>query len=72
MSDNTFSSEPVRGNPIPFYVEIPEFSNDVNRHFQGDFINNLKSAIEAAETKLMVNISWLKCDTVSSNEMPIM
>ena len=32
--------------PIPFFVESPELSNDVNRHFQEDFINNFNSAVE--------------------------
>ena len=59
VSDNTFSSELVHGTP-PFFVESPELSNDVNRHFQEDFINNFNSAIETAKTKLMGNISELK------------
>ena len=52
---------PSSGN-VNFFVESPEFSNDVNRHFQEDFINNFNSAIETAETKLMGNISELKYD----------
>ena len=52
VSDNTFSSELAHGTSITFFVESPEFSNDVNRHFQEDFINNFNSAIETAETKL--------------------
>ena len=60
VSDNKFSSELVHGTTIAFFVESPEFSNDVNRHFQEDFINNFNSAIETAETKLMGNISELK------------
>ena len=60
VSDNIFSSELVHGTPIPFFVESPKFSNDVNRHFQEDFINNFNSAIETAKTKLMGNISELK------------
>ena len=43
-------------------MESPEFSNDVNRHFQEGFINNFHSSIETAETKLMGNISALKDD----------
>ena len=43
-------------------MESPEFSNDVHRHFQENFINNFNSAIETAETKLMGNISELKYD----------
>ena len=62
VSDNIFSSELVRVTPIPFFVESPEFSNDVHRHFQRNFINNFNSAIETAETKLMGNISELKYD----------
>ena len=38
-SDNTFSSELVHGTSIPFFVESPEFSIDVNRHFQEGFYN---------------------------------
>ena len=60
VSDNIFGSELVRATPIPFFVESPEFSNDVHRHFQENFINNFSSAIETAETKLMGNISELK------------
>ena len=60
VSDNKFSSELVHEIPIPFFVESPELSNDVNRHFQEDFINNFNSAIETAETKLMGNICGLK------------
>ena len=41
-------------------MKSPEFRNDVNRHFQEDFINNFNSAIETADTKLMGNISELK------------
>ena len=33
VSDDTFISELPHGTPIPFSVESPEFSNDVNRHF---------------------------------------
>ena len=40
----------------------PEPSNDANRHFQEDFINNFNSVIETAETKLMGNICELKDD----------
>ena len=61
-SDNTSSSELVHETPIPFFMESPEFSNDVNRHFQEGFINNFHSSIETAETKLMGNISALKDD----------
>ena len=43
-------------------MESPGLSNEVNRHFQEDFINNFNSAIEATETKLMENISELKDD----------
>ena len=43
-------------------MESPGLSNEVNRHFQDDFINNFNSAIEATETKLMENISELKDD----------
>ena len=50
----------MHGNTIAFFVESSEFSNDVNRHFQEDFVNNFNSAIETAETKLMGNISELK------------
>ena len=60
VSDNAFSSELVHDTPIPFFVKSPEFRNDVNRHFQEDFINNFNSAIETADTKLMGNISELK------------
>ena len=49
VSDNTFSSELVHGTPKPFFVASPEFSNDVNRHFQEDFINDFNSSIETAE-----------------------
>ena len=62
VSDKTFSFELVHGTPIPFFVESPEFSNDVNRHFQEDFIYNFNSAIETAEIKLMGNISEWKYD----------
>ena len=62
VSDNTFSSELVHGTPIPFFVESPKFSSDVNRHFQENFINNFNSAIETSETKLMRNIRELKYD----------
>ena len=58
VSDDTFSSKLVHGTPIPFFVESPEFRNDVNRHFLEDFINNFNSAIETVETTL-VNISEL-------------
>ena len=57
VSDNTFSSEVVHETPIPFFVESPEPSKDVNRHFQEDFINNFNSAIETAKPKLLGNIS---------------
>ena len=43
-------------------MESPGLSNEVNRHFQEDFINNFNSAIEATETKLMENISELEDD----------
>ena len=43
-------------------MESPGLSNEVNRHFQEDFINNFNSAIETTETKLMGNISELKDD----------
>ena len=62
LSGNTFSSELVHETPIPFFVESPGLSNEVNRHFQEDFINNFNSAIETTETKLMGNISELKDD----------
>ena len=65
VSDNTFSSELVHETPIPFFVKSPEFSNDVNRHFQEDFINNFNSAIETADTKLMGNISELKYEILT-------
>ena len=45
--NNTVSSELVHGNSAPFSLESPEFSNNVNRHFQQDFINNFNSAIES-------------------------
>ena len=60
ISDNTASSELVHEIPISFFMESPELSNDVNRHFQEDFRNNFNSAIETAETKLMGNICELK------------
>ena len=63
VSGKTFSSELVHESPIPFFVGSPGLSNDVNRHFQGDFINNFNSAIETAQTKLMGNISKLKDNT---------
>ena len=44
----------------------PEPSNDANRHFQEDFINNFNSAIETDETKLMGNICDLKDDITES------
>ena len=59
VSGNTFSSEIVHETPIPFFVQIPELGNDVNRHLQEDFINNFNCVIETAETKLMENISYL-------------
>ena len=62
VSDNTFTSELVHGTPIPFFLESPEFSNNVNRHFQEDFINSFNSARKTAETKLMGNISEFKHD----------
>ena len=62
VSDNTSSFELVHETPIPFFMESPEFSSDVNRHFQEGFINNFHSSIETAETKLMRNISELKDD----------
>ena len=60
ISDNTASSELGHEIPISFFMESPELSNDVNRHFQEDFRNNFNSAIETAETKLMGNICELK------------
>ena len=60
IADNTASSELVHEIPISFFMESPELSNDVNRHFQEDFRNNFNSAIETAETKLMGNICGLK------------
>ena len=60
VSDNTFSSELVHETPIPLFVEIPELSNDVNRHFQEDFINSFNSAVKTVETKLMGNICEFK------------
>ena len=62
VSDDTFISELVHRNPIPFSVESPEFSSHADRHFDEDFINNFNSAIETAEIKLMGNISELKDD----------
>ena len=38
VSKNTFSSELVHGTPMAFFVESPEFSNDVSKQFQEDFI----------------------------------
>ena len=70
VSDNTFSSQLVHGTPIPFFVESPEFSNGVNRHFEEDFINDFNSAIETAETKLMRNISELKYDIAEFKQNP--
>ena len=43
-------------------MESPGLSNEVNRHFQEDFVNNFNSAIETTETKLMGNVSELKDD----------
>ena len=37
-----------------------EFSKDVSKHFQEDFMSNSNSGKETAETKLMGNISDLK------------
>ena len=37
VSNNTFSSE-LYGTPIAFFVESPEFSNNVSKQFQEDFI----------------------------------
>ena len=37
VSNNTFSSELVHEIPMSFFVESPEFSNDVNRHLQENF-----------------------------------
>ena len=62
-SDNTFSTELVHGTSIPFFVESPEFSIDVNRHFhKRTFIINFNSTIGTAETKLMEKIRELKYD----------
>ena len=38
VSKNSFSSELVHGTPMAFFVESPEFSNDVSKQFQEDFI----------------------------------
>ena len=38
VSNKTFSSELVHGTAIAFFVESPEFSNDVSKQFQEDFI----------------------------------
>ena len=62
VSGDTFNSELVHRTRIAFFVESPEFSKDVNRHFQEDFIDTFNPVIEAAETKLLGNISELKYD----------
>ena len=59
VSNDTFISGLVHGNPIPFSLKSPEFSNDINRHFQQDFVNDFNSAVETAQTKLMGIISEL-------------
>ena len=61
---DTFSSELVHGTPIPFFVKSPELSNNINRYFQEDIINNFNSTIEPAEAELMRDISELKYDIV--------
>ena len=38
VSKNTFSSQLVHETPMAFFVESPEFSNDVSKQFQEDFI----------------------------------
>ena len=50
--------------PIPFFVESPELSNDVNRHFQEDFINNFNSAVETGGI-----FASLKMILLNSNEI---
>ena len=45
-------------------MKSPELSNNINRYFQEDIINNFNSTIEPAETELMRDISELKYDIV--------